>query len=366
MLRIRAYKLNLYRRLSNCDGVVASHAYKLMTQLKGIVRGDDIGCSDRQQTQRFWKDYWIMAVPRKVKIFGWRGFHASLPIGISLHRRGMVNNVGCGECGYKIESYSHAFLHCWFARAVWNKLGLPELSELPDSVSFADIIHFSWSQFSHRKRHLILVSLWLLWYKRNKRKHDDIHYNLYELVYKAANLTRTFEQHESKFASSMKFLYSSDFDWKKPPVGFIKLNCDASWKNSEGGGIGIIARDSGGTTVAVRALKRSEACSSVVCEGLALLESFKLAETLSEKKVIFESDCAEIVKWLNNCPEGSVAQQGWFKASLQILQRHMEWKVFLIRREANIVADHLAKHVTEHNWCWTRLDCCPNLIFSSS
>ncbi|KAL9666523.1 hypothetical protein QQ045_000857 [Rhodiola kirilowii] len=320
-----------------------SSAYKLMMRLKGIDRGEDIGVSYQSQTQKFWKEYWKMAVPRKVKIFGWRGFHAALPTGISLHRRGLENNVGCGECGYNIETYSHAFLHCWFVKAVWIQLGLPELCDLPDSVSFADIIHYCWSHFSLQRRQLVLVTLWLIWFNRNKRKHGDNGYSLHELIYKAKNLSRSFNQCDSKFQSSMKFLYLPEFVWTNPPVGTIKINCDASWEASRGGGIGIIARDCSGIILAVRALRGVGIHSSAVCEGIGLLESFKLAESLNAERVIFETDCADIVQWINICPDVLIANEHWFKASSQMLHHHLDWKVFLIRREANVVADQLAK-----------------------
>ncbi|KAL9664390.1 hypothetical protein QQ045_019790 [Rhodiola kirilowii] len=102
---------------------------------------------------------------------------------------------------------------------------------------------------------------------------------------------------------------------------------------------------------AVRAAKGVDAHNSVSCEGVALLESFILAEKLKAKKVIFESDCADIVKWLNICPDDSIIHEEWFKNCLKFFNRHMEWKVFLIRREANVIADQLAKRVIDFNWC---------------
>ncbi|KAL9680211.1 hypothetical protein QQ045_018089 [Rhodiola kirilowii] len=145
-------------------------------------------------------------------------------------------------CGYRIETYPHAFLHYWFARAIWSQLGFTELSTLPPSVSFADIIHYSWRYFTRRRMHLVLVTLWLIWYNRNKLKHEDKGYTVSELVYKATIHTRTFEQYESKFLSSMRFLYNSDFAWKRPPAGFIKMNSYAAWKHNLGGSIGILQR----------------------------------------------------------------------------------------------------------------------------
>ncbi|KAL9688681.1 hypothetical protein QQ045_033104 [Rhodiola kirilowii] len=197
-------------------------------------------------------------------------------------------------------------------------------------------------------------------------KHEDSRTSLYEIVFKATNLARTFEQYESKHLSSMRFLYSSDFVWNKPAAGFIKLNCDASWKASMGGGIGIVARDSGGNILAVRAIKGVNIHNSVECEGVGLLESFRMAEELKADRVIFESDCADIVKWINIFPDDKIAHVEWFKESKKFLLQHMEWKVLLIRREANVVADLLAKRVIDLNWCWTRLDCCPRLNYFSS
>ncbi|KAL9680101.1 hypothetical protein QQ045_017978 [Rhodiola kirilowii] len=251
-------------------------------------------------------------------------------------------------------------------KATWEQLGLTELCMLPDVASFADIIHYSWTHFTSRKRQLVLVSMWMLWFNRNKLKHGESGYSPNDLVYKATNLSRSFAQNESKFLSSMRFLYISEFDWKAPPAGFIKINCDAAMRERVGGGIGIIAKDSNCKTLAVRAIKRADIHNSAACEGIGLLESFKLADDLKVDRVIFESDCAEIVKCFNIRPDSRVAQEDWFKTGMQFLYRYLEWKFVLIRREANVVADLLAKRVMDYNWCWTTLDCCPRLPYLSS
>ncbi|CAM8877488.1 unnamed protein product [Rhodiola kirilowii] len=264
---------------ANSSGQFEMHsAYKLMMRLHGLDSSQEVGCSDYTQRKKLWQSYWKIAVPRKVKIFGWRGYHESLPTGISLHKRGMINSPSCVKCGYRIETYAHVFLHCWIARATWEQLGLTELCALPDAASFADIIHYIWAHITNRKRQVVLVSLWLLWFNRNRLKHGECGYTLDELVFKATNLSRIFAQNEAKYLSSMRFLYISDFDWKAPPIGFIKINCDAAKRESPGGGIGIVAKDSNSKTLAVRTIKISDTHSSAACEGIGLMESFKLAE----------------------------------------------------------------------------------------
>ncbi|KAL9667546.1 hypothetical protein QQ045_001908 [Rhodiola kirilowii] len=256
------------RWTTNPDGVfVLSSAYRLMTRTLGLDSSQDIGCSDYSQRQKFWHAYWKLAVPRKVKKFCWRDFHSALPAGISLHKRGLVKNVSCIQCGYKIETYAHTFLHCWFARAVWDQLGVTDLCRLPEATSFADILQYSWIHHTSRKRQLVLVSLWLLWYNRNKLKHAEIGYTLNEIVYRVTNQSRAFEQNDSKYLSSMRFLFNSEFRWRKPPAGFVKINCDASLRDSVGGGIGIIARDSSCNVLAIKALRTCGIHNSSRCEG---------------------------------------------------------------------------------------------------
>ncbi|KAL9664431.1 hypothetical protein QQ045_019831 [Rhodiola kirilowii] len=82
----------------------------------------------------------------------------------------------------------------------------------------------------------------------------------------------------------MMFLYNSEFEWKRPPSGFIKMNCDASWKHNLGGGIGIVAKDSEGDGLGVRAIKGMNVSSSPVSEGMGLLESFIMAEQINADK----------------------------------------------------------------------------------
>ncbi|KAL9670549.1 hypothetical protein QQ045_008102 [Rhodiola kirilowii] len=257
------------RWTANNDGMFdLKSAYKLMMTAHGMDSSQVIGCSDYSQHQIFWKAFWKLSLPRKIKIFGWRGFHDSYPTGSSLYKRGMTNNVCCAICGYKIETSAHIFLHCWFARATWSDLGIAELSRLPDFASFADIIQYSWRFPLRRKRQLILVTLWLLWYNRNKLKHGESGYSLNEITCKAISQSR-----------------------------------------GVGGGIGIIVRDSECNILAVKAIRRPDCPSSVTCEGLGIMESFRMAENLKADKVIFETDCAQVVTWLNICPDIRVAQE---------------------------------------------------------
>ncbi|KAL9685093.1 hypothetical protein QQ045_022540 [Rhodiola kirilowii] len=54
-------------------------------KLRNPARGEQ---SDGSDSRKYWKRFWKLKVPERIKNFGWRLFHDSLPIGVNLERRG--------------------------------------------------------------------------------------------------------------------------------------------------------------------------------------------------------------------------------------------------------------------------------------
>jgi ribonuclease HI len=87
--------------------------------------------------------------------------------------------------------------------------------------------------------------------------------------------------------------------WSKPPPGWTKLNVDGSWEEKElRGGTGMILRDEEGNTI-VTACKHFKTCASPLeAEALAVVEGLKLATTRTDRPIILESDCLELISMM--------------------------------------------------------------------
>ncbi|CAM8995263.1 unnamed protein product [Rhodiola kirilowii] len=316
--------------------------------------------SNPSQTKSFWKTFWKLPVPRKVKIFGWRCFHNALPVGSNLCIRNISTDVCCPVCHFKVESSDHALLKCWWSSAVWQGLGIRDWEVFGSCCSLADVIYYFCKFFNIKLASLSLVTLWYIWGARNRLKHESISTTPAEAVNRILALSTEFYKfHKENPANSFT---CSDFFWKPPPAGYIKINCDASWDTTNcSGSIGIIARDHTGNVICVRALQSDGCSTSVDCEGMSIMESFKLCKELGFTKVIVESDCAEAVQALNCRNMQHCFNKPWYIWCLKEMDCQKDWTVMLIRREANEEADGIAKAARSRHWTWTRTDACPFL-----
>ncbi|KAL0319600.1 UNVERIFIED_CONTAM: hypothetical protein Sradi_5221500 [Sesamum radiatum] len=71
-----------------------------------------------------WNFLWIVKLPGKMKDFGWRFCHGSLPLRMILRRRLFVLEVNCPICDNADDTEEHIFLGCDFARQCWALVGI--------------------------------------------------------------------------------------------------------------------------------------------------------------------------------------------------------------------------------------------------
>ncbi|CAM8879128.1 unnamed protein product [Rhodiola kirilowii] len=306
----------------------------------------------------FWKAFWRLPVPRKIKLFGWRCFHDALPVGTNLFVRNVAVDFSCPVCNYKYESMTHVLLNCWWANAVWQKMGKQEWMNLGSFYSLADVLFYLCTSFDPRSAALGLVTMWYIWGARNRLKHDNVLPSPVEATSRITALANEFYRYHTD--KSICHFLCSDFQWIPPPVGTIKINCDASWSDStKSGSVGVIARDAAGHVLAVRA--RCQVCCQSVfdCEGWSLLEGLMLCHELGFKKAIIESDSAEAVTAINCRSTLACGNREWYTRCLAVLDRNVLWSVMLIRREANAQADYIANFARRMLWS------CDVLLFSA-
>ncbi|KAL9665115.1 hypothetical protein QQ045_020525 [Rhodiola kirilowii] len=303
-----------------------------------------------------------MPLPRKTKIFGWRCYHQALAVGSNLYILNLRKCFSCPFCHYVIEIEDHLFLKCWLSKAVWEGINVQKWDVVQKCNNLADVIYFCCTKLTVHQAALCLVGLWYMWYVRNKVKHSKLSFTPNEVTYRIVSLTAEYMKACKDVTGSL--LSYSDFVWKPPPPGLIKIICDATWDAAGSkGSVGIIARDHEGRALSMRA-KHSIYCrTSFESEGVGVLEGIKLAKDLKAGRVIFESDCSEVVQRLVRIDIAPGEQTQWYIRCLEELDKHPGWSIVTIQREANDAADRIAKNSRSNNWSWDTLNAIPLIPF---
>nr|TKS08369.1 uncharacterized protein D5086_0000103910 [Populus alba] len=142
------------------------------------------------------------------------------------------------------------------------------------------------------------------------------------------------------------------FTGKKPPLGFVKLNTDASYKyNCSRSSVAGVCRDEHGVWL-LGFSSRVKSGSAFESELLAVREALKLAWDKGLKRVIVESDSESVVNRIRN----QLTRRPKNQIEAVILERQSyvsrEWNCFLqhAHREGNFDADALTKIIISESF----------------
>ncbi|KAL9686061.1 hypothetical protein QQ045_023516 [Rhodiola kirilowii] len=103
-------------------------------------------------------------------------------------------------------------------------------------------------------------------------------------------------------------------------------------------------------------------CRTVLeVEGKAILQSMVWATKQGISHCIFETDSAEAfsIISLRRCRVSQLPR--WALRCIHILESKAWWRLSLVRREANLYADSLAKLAKEKSWRWNSFTALPRL-----
>ncbi|GJZ44931.1 RNA-directed DNA polymerase, eukaryota [Tanacetum coccineum] len=116
---------------------------------------------------------WEKTLSRKVNIFIWRLALDRLPHRLNLSAWGMdIASIACPSCNGNVESSSHIFFDCDFAKEIWRLIRSWCDFPLPTFTSYGHWKSWftSWQapkQKSHRLYIIIVASFWWIWRFRN-------------------------------------------------------------------------------------------------------------------------------------------------------------------------------------------------------
>ncbi|KAL3652421.1 hypothetical protein CASFOL_002102 [Castilleja foliolosa] len=129
---------------------------------------------------------------------------------------------------------------------------------------------------------------------RNKISHGSSIPSVQEVL---TLVTKATKAHWKNIAQNCQQGHALYQPWTAPPPGWIKINTDAAFLDGDAS-TGVIFRDHKGSIL--YAVTSTHSClDAFSAEALALLKACTAADSLKTKKVIFESDCLNIITCLN-------------------------------------------------------------------
>ncbi|KAE8780081.1 Cyclopropane-fatty-acyl-phospholipid synthase [Hordeum vulgare] len=132
--------------------------------------------------------------------------------------------------------------------------------------------------------------------------------------------------------------------WKSPPGDVIKINLDAAYNpTTGGGGWGAIARDHEGVAVGLAAGKLAHLTDPLHAEIEALRYAIEFAEDQGMGRVIFKTDCSNLQQAISSTtqdrgPLGILFREAKFRLQLDFI----EWTIMHCPRMCNNAAHVLA------------------------
>jgi ribonuclease HI len=143
--------------------------------------------------------------------------------------------------------------------------------------------------------------------------------------------------------------------WVKPPAGIVKINWDAALDERTGNaGLGIIARDHEGRTIAMQCSSFKHISNPTTAKTLAARKAVVLGVQLGVIYMELEGDAKEVVQGIN-CANNSAGRDGSVLNDIKtLLQNFNTWKVIHVNRGANGAAHSVARMalsvVGDHIW----------------
>ncbi|XP_060961850.1 uncharacterized protein LOC133032047 [Cannabis sativa] len=337
------------------------HSSGLYTVKSGYHLAADIDIIDQSSSSNrdshWWKFFWSLQLPPKVKIFAWRAIHDALPVATSLVKRKVITDSTCSVCKQAWESVGHALFSCKYAKAVWRHSNLVFDWRLSAAMYKGDyILHLS-TIYSKAEMEQIFCSLWTIWTERNRIVHGhkarpakDL--ASYALTGPAATCTYQQPLQSSASAPLAPTSYQQPQpqvvpvaqQWRPPEANGYKLNVDAAIDvHQKVIGIGAIIRDSNGNVVAAFSKQQPGNFSSHEMEAIALFQSLNWVIQQQLPISLVESDALMVVNALR-APFNSISSfHDLIVDVLCLLSFLSDVTITHVKREANMAAHCLAK-----------------------
>ncbi|KAL9676306.1 hypothetical protein QQ045_004520 [Rhodiola kirilowii] len=296
-------------------GLTVKGTYKCAVEMERLKDRDRGEQSDTGEIKKFWRNFWRLKIPHKIKMFGWRISHNSLPTMQKLERRGCLVDNRCVHCGMRGETAIHIFKDCWWSRSLLHGLEIPSIvcdNECNDPV------YWLWlaAKFcSEREFIRLLYGLWVCWLDRNNLVHGKEGRGVEHWVVRVEWMIRDLQG--------------------RAVIG--------------GWGVVVIAD---GRVDRVRAGWLNRASSVLEVECLAIEKGMEMAQELRVTKAKLLTDSRNALWALNLGMWRPNANLECLRRCIKFLDEHQGWTLDCCLREDIMAADWLARKSQSEKWEW--------------
>lgn len=352
-------------------------AYKVLATEQTMNRSPDgVPLQVIQILRQVWSDKTIQ--PR-VKTFAWRVLRLALGTASRVHRIIPTISENCSRCG-NLEDEKHLFFDCSYARAVWfaSPIGLKT-----DALSSSGHgIHTKIATIlqqgpSHATTGMIFSIMRCLWKSRNDHRFNNMNWSIPRVLHEAKAIDRAYNMalEEDTMSDHIHTIIpnancvntSATFATNMQVQEGPRIFCDASvalhsptpGRNQAGIGILILTQPARSlSSASFFQVVRSEALEPLEAEAHALLLGARLGVALNLQVATLLTD-NQVVASAAQARSSRLQPGHWLLrpilAEFEDAAGTMHFSVIKIKREANIVADSLAKqarHATFPDTCF--------------
>ncbi|CAM9001934.1 unnamed protein product [Rhodiola kirilowii] len=330
---------------------------------KAINRAGEGQPSDYRKIKSFWNRLWRIHAPRKVLFLLWRLYHNSWPVAHVLASKGISLEVSCKICGHSQESIMHLLSQCWWSKALWDLLGTQFSIEEDHLANSADWL---WRITLTREEEELLricTGIWIIWRNRNEVWHGKEEWDVRWAARRVELYCRLWRRKVPLISTDH---VCDPLRWKAPKKGFLKINCDGAWCAQRNAlGYAGLVRDEEGTVMFAFASWESKKGSVLEAEGKALLQAMEVADVRKWEKVVFEMDSIQAISGILAGGLDDQSKLNWSARCSDLFNRHPEWELSHVWREANKGADVLAKKACYDKWSWSKSEALPVCLIAS-
>ncbi|KAH1065449.1 hypothetical protein J1N35_030436 [Gossypium stocksii] len=214
----------------------------------------------------FYKTLWALFIPTKIKIHVWRSMNDLLPHFTNLMRRTLRIEAVCPLCKAGLEDSDHLLWSCSILQSVWDSLQIkPPVFE--EQLCGKQRFVSTFSSANNQQKCVMIISIWSLWYRRNKLVHEGLSFQ---------ELIGFIKGYVQELSLSQERLERSEYFRDR------------------------IARDSSGEIIGLETYLFTDVCDACVAEARACERALRFASVKGYHRIAVEGDSLTVIKHIKN------------------------------------------------------------------